>query len=94
MGLLGAVSQGYYLIDAIGGPHVDFAENRFALPVCGFAVQSGRASAPVAGAWLCGRISTLLQNIAGVARDLAFHPLNGMIGSPTLLVTGLELRKG
>jgi len=94
VGLLGAVSQGYYLIDATGGPQVDFAENRFALPVCGFAVQSGRASAPVAGAWLCGKITTFLQSIAGVARDLAFHPLNGMIGSPTLLVTGLELRKG
>jgi predicted Zn-dependent protease len=92
--LLGAIAQGYYLIDATGGARFDFAENRFALPVCGFAVQSGRASAPVSGAWLCGKISALLQNIAGVARDLAFHPLNGMIGSPTLLVAGLELRKG
>jgi predicted Zn-dependent protease len=93
-GLLGAVTQGYYLIDVTGGPHFDLTENRFALPVCGFAVQSGRATAPVAGAWLCGKISQLLQNIAGIGRDLAFHPLNGMIGSPTLLVTGLELRKG
>jgi PmbA protein len=91
--LLGSIAQGYYLIDATGGARFDFAENCFALPVCGFAVQSGRASAPVAGAWLCGKISTLLQNIAGIGRDLAFHPLNGMIGSPTLLVTGLELRK-
>jgi PmbA protein len=93
-GLLGAIAQGYYLIDATGGARFDFAENRFALPVCGFAVQSGRASVPVAGAWLCGTISHLLQNITGIGRDLAFHPLNGMIGSPTLLVTGLELRKG
>jgi PmbA protein len=92
--LLGAVEQGYYLIDATGGPRFDWPENRFALPVCGFAVQSGRASAPVAGAWLCGKISALLQNIQGVARDLAFQPLNGMIGAPTLLVSGLELRRG
>lgn len=94
LALLGSVAQGYYLIDATGGARFDFAENFFALPVCGFAVESGRASAPVAGAWLCGKISTLLQNIVGVGRDLAFHPLNGMIGSPTLLVTGLEMRKG
>jgi len=93
LALLGAVAQGYYLIDATGGARFDFAENTFALPVCGFAVESGRATSPIAGAWLCGKISTLLQNIAGVGRDLAFHPLNGMIGSPTLLVTGLEMRK-
>jgi PmbA protein len=94
LALLGAVAQGYYLIDATGGARFDFAENTFALPVCGFAVESGRATAPVAGAWLCGKISTLLQNITGVGRDLAFHPLNSMIGSPTLLVTGLEMRRG
>jgi predicted Zn-dependent protease len=92
--LLSSVTQGYYLIDVTGGARFDFAENFFALPVCGFAVESGRASAPVAGAWLCGKISTLLQNILGVGRDLSFHPLNGMIGSPTLLVTGLEMRRG
>jgi hypothetical protein len=27
-----------------------------------------------------------------VARDLTFFPLDGMIGAPSLLVTGLELR--
>lgn len=92
--LLGAVSQGYYLIDATGSGTFDLAADRFALPVCGFAVQAGRASAPVAKAWLCGGIGTFLKGIAGVGRDLTFHPLDGMIGSPTLLVTGLELRSG
>ena len=92
--LLGSISSGYYLIDATGPGRFDLAENSFALPVCGFAVQSGRASAPVAGAWLCGRIGALLQGVAGVGRDLSFHPLNGMIGAPTVLATGLELRGG
>jgi hypothetical protein len=32
--------------------------------------------------------------VAGIGRDLTFYPLDGMIGSPTLLATGLELRKG
>lgn len=90
--LLGSIAQGYYLIDATGAGHFDLNEGLFALPVCGFAVEAGRASAPVAGAWLCGRIATFLQGIAAVGRDLTFHPLGGMIGSPTLLVTGLELR--
>jgi predicted Zn-dependent protease len=92
--LLGSVAQGYYLIDVTGPGRFDLADDRFALPVCGFAVQSGRASAPVAGAWLCGGIGTFLKGIAGVGRDLTFHPLDGMIGSPTVLATGLEVSKG
>ncbi len=90
--LLGSISQGYYLIDVSGGGRFDLAAGSFAIPVCGFAVQGGRASAPVANAWLCGRIADLLQGIAGIGRDLTFHPLLGMIGSPTVLVHGLELR--
>jgi predicted Zn-dependent protease len=93
-GLLGAVARGWYLIDVTGPGRFDLAADRFALPVCGFAVQSGRASAPVAGAWLCGGIGSFLKGIIGVGRDLTFHPLDGMIGSPTVLVTGLELRAG
>jgi predicted Zn-dependent protease len=92
--LLGAVAQGYYLIDATGPGRFDLAGDRFALPVCGFAVESGRASAPVAGAWLHGGIGTFLKGIVGVGRDLTFHPLDGMIGAPTVLVSGLELRGG
>ncbi len=92
--LLGSVTQGYYLIDVTGPGRFDLAADRFALPVCGFAVQSGRASAPVAGAWLCGAIGAFLKGIAGVGRDLTFHPLDGMIGAPTVLVAGLELSKG
>jgi predicted Zn-dependent protease len=92
--LLGAMLQGYYLIDATGPGRFDLATDRFALPVCGFAVEAGRASAPVAKAWLCGGIGAFLKGIVGVGRDLTFHPLDGMIGSPTLLATGLELRAG
>jgi PmbA protein len=90
--LLGSMAHGYYLIDVTGGGHFDLGEGTFALPVCGFAVERGRASAPVARAWLCGGTGDLLQGIAGVGRDLTFQPLHGMIGAPTVLVTGLELR--
>jgi predicted Zn-dependent protease len=92
--LLGAVDRGYYLIDVTGPGRFDLAADRFALPVCGFAVQSGRASAPVAGAWLSGGIGAFLKGIMGVGRDLTFHPLDGMIGAPTVLVAGLELLAG
>ncbi len=64
--LLGAIPQGYYLIDATGPGRFDLAADRFALPVCGFAVEAGRASAPVARAWLCGGIGAFLKGIVGV----------------------------
>lgn len=90
--LLGAVARGYYLLEATAAGRFDNDGDRFALPVCGFAVQSGRASAPVAKAWLCGSLGGFLRGVEGVARDLAFLPLDGLIGSPTLLATGLEIR--
>lgn len=90
--LLGSISRGYYLIDVSGGGRFDLGAGTFALPVCGFAVEGGRASAPVARAWLCGGIGDLLQGVAGAGRDLTFLPLTGMIGAPTVLATGLELR--
>jgi PmbA protein len=92
--LLGSIARGYYLIDVSGGGRFDLGNGTFALPVCGFAVEGGRASAPVARAWLCGGIGDLLQGIAGAGRDLTFLPLAGMIGAPTVLVGGLELRAG
>ncbi|HYN22266.1 MAG TPA: metallopeptidase TldD-related protein [Thermoanaerobaculia bacterium] len=92
--LLGSMAHGYYLIDVTGSGRFDLGAGTFALPVCGFAVEHGRASAPVARAWLCGSVGDLLQGIAGVGRDLTFQPLQGMIGAPTVLATGLELRGG
>ena len=90
--LLAGLARGYYLLDAAGAGSFDFAQDRFELPVCGFAVTSGRAVAPVSRALLAGGIGALLRGVQAVARDLAFLPLDGMIGSPSLLVTGLALR--
>jgi hypothetical protein len=41
---------------------------------------------------LAGGIGALLRGVGAVARDLRFFPLGGMIGAPTLLLTGLEIR--
>jgi len=90
--LLASVKIGTYLIDALGPARFDFATGSFALPVCGLAVENGKATAPIGHAWLSGEISDLLRGIVGVGRDLAFLPLDGMVGSPTLLVKGLVLR--
>jgi PmbA protein len=90
--LLGGVARGYYLLDTLGAVDLDADSGRFSVPVCGFAVQGGRATAPVGEAIVMGSIGGLLRNILGVGRDLSFFPLAGMIGSPSLLVAGLEIR--
>ena len=91
--LLGGVARGYYLLEQRGAGRFDLAAGELAVPVCGFAVRGGRAAAPISGGWLCGTIGAFLRGVVGVARDLAFLPLDGMIGAPTLLATGLELRR-
>lgn len=90
--LLAEVARGYYLIDVDGPPVVDWTEGRFSVPVVGFAVERGRPASPLAGAKVEGGVGTLLRGIDAAARDLAFFPLaGGMIGAPTLRVTGLEM---
>ncbi|HEX5759565.1 MAG TPA: metallopeptidase TldD-related protein, partial [Thermoanaerobaculia bacterium] len=90
--LLGGIDRGAYLIDTTGAPQIDWSAARFTLSVCGFAVSGGRAAAPLAGARISGNIAALLQGIRAAARDLTFFPGDGMLGAPTLLVSGLELR--
>jgi PmbA protein len=91
--LLAAVSRGYYLIEAPSAGEFDLESDRFRLPVSGFALRQGKAVSPLAGAELVGSISGWLHGIQASARDLEFRSLAGMLGSPTTLVTGLELRQ-
>lgn len=90
--LAAAVSRGYHLIDALGPARVDLAGDRLAIPVCGVALRAGRRGKPFAGSWLYGGVGAFLQGLRAVGSDLAFLPLGGLIGAPSLLVTGLELR--
>lgn len=91
--LLSEIARGYYLIDVDGAPKVDWAEGRISLPVLGFAIERGRPAAAIAGATVEAGIGPFLRGIDAVARDLSFFPLaGGMIGAPSMLVTGLEIR--
>ena len=90
--LAASVGRGYRLVDTLGPARFDFDADRLAMPVCGFAIRGGKTAEPIAGSWLCGGIAALLQGIRTVADDLTFLPLGGLIGSPSLLVGGLELR--
>ncbi|HUO86694.1 MAG TPA: metallopeptidase TldD-related protein, partial [Thermoanaerobaculia bacterium] len=90
--LLADLARGYYLLDAAGPVSVDLEAATFSLRVAGFAVQSGRAVAPAGGLVLAGAVGTLWRGVQAVARDLDFVVDDGLVGSPTVLVTGLELR--
>lgn len=92
--LLGDLTRGYYLLAAEGAARVDLEASRFAVPVAGFAIENGRATGSVGSTWLVGGISSFLHGIVAVARDLSFSPRGaGMIGAPSTLVKGLELRR-
>jgi predicted Zn-dependent protease len=92
--LLGGLRRGYYLLAAEGTPRLDLETLRFAVPVSGFSIDSGRPVGSVAGAWLLGSVSTFLNGLLQTARDLTFQMQGGgLVGSPTLHVRGLELRQ-
>lgn len=92
--LLGDLTRGYYLLATEGAARVDLEASRFAVPVAGFAIEGGRATGSVSSSWLVGGLSSLLQGIVAVARDLTFSPRGaGLIGTPSTLVKGLELRR-
>jgi PmbA protein len=91
-GLLADLVRGYYFVDVEGPATLDPEGDRFSVPVMGFAVQSGRPSAPVKGVRLQGSLRALLRGVAGVARDLRLVPRGrGVVGAPTLLLSGVEV---
>ena len=90
--LAASIGRGYRLVDTLGPGRFDFDADRLAIPVCGFAIRGGRTEEPFTETWLCGGIAAFLQGIRAVADDLVFQPLSGVIGSPSLVVGGLELR--
>lgn len=90
--LLERMVRGYYLLDTDGAGSFDYEEGRFSLPVVGFVVDGGAAAAPVANARLSGALGALLRGVEAVGRDLLFQPVaGGLVGSPTLLLRGLEM---
>jgi predicted Zn-dependent protease len=90
--LLSSVTRGYYLLEPLGPGIFDFERDHFRLPVCGFVLRQGQATAPLSRTWVEGGISAFLRNIRAVARDLSFQPLGAMIGAPSLLISGLGVR--
>ena len=90
--IVGAVASGVYLVGVAGQPHFDLAGDRFELKARGLELRPSERR-PVSGVTLSGRVSSLLRGLRSPGRDLRFvrHP-GGVFGSPTVVLTGLELR--
>jgi len=89
--LLTGSGSGNYLLDAEGGVRVDPSSGRFAVAVSGFAMAGGRAVGGLGRRRLVGDLRVWLVGLRARGRDLGFVAGDGMFGSPTLLVDGLEL---
>lgn len=90
--LVASVARGLYALEAEGTPTIDVDEDRFVLPVAGFRLRAGQATAAVRGCEVVGTLRGLFQGLEGVGRDLRFLPFEACFGSPTLLFSGLETR--
>ncbi|MDX1385516.1 MAG: metallopeptidase TldD-related protein [Thermoanaerobaculia bacterium] len=86
--LLAELGRGHYLIGCEEGLDVHGAGA--ALRVFGFAVEAGRAVAPVVGKLIVDP-HRLLSAIDAVGRDLRFIPMGSLFGSPSLVVSGVDL---
>ncbi|MGH9382266.1 MAG: metallopeptidase TldD-related protein, partial [Thermoanaerobaculia bacterium] len=89
--LAGSVRRGYYLFDDGRPARFRFTDDRFTVPVCGYALEKGRARSPLTRTVLTGSVRALLHGVQAVAGDLELFPLGALYGGPTVLVTGLEL---
>ncbi|MGH9442153.1 MAG: metallopeptidase TldD-related protein [Thermoanaerobaculia bacterium] len=84
--LLGRVTRGIYATATCAPIRVDLENDRYSLEVEGWALQAGRAKAPVRSASIRGRLSEFWKNLSGVGDDVRWFPLQSMTGAPTLLL--------
>lgn len=91
--LLGGLQRGYYLLALRGGVRIEKSSQRFTVAVEGFAIEKGHPASPISKGWLTGSVKALFGGLQAVARDLSFVPARrGLVGAPSVLVRGLELR--
>jgi len=84
--LLAGVGRGVFARALTAPVAVDLEGDRFSVEFTGVVILGGRASEPVAGGRVSGRISEFLARIAGVATDRQFFPMPYPVGAPTLYV--------
>lgn len=91
--LLAELERGHYFLESLDRGRFDLEGDRFEIAVGGFAVRDGRPTSTISGARLSGTMTGLLGGLEAVARDLTFFPLGGLLGSPSLLISGLDVNR-
>ncbi|MDQ5859122.1 MAG: metallopeptidase TldD-related protein [Acidobacteriota bacterium] len=84
--LLASVARGVFARAITAPVSVDLALDRYDVQFTGVSIVAGRATEPVAGARVRGRLSDLLAKFTAIGTDLQFFPMPYPVGSPTVLV--------
>ncbi|HZI65707.1 MAG TPA: metallopeptidase TldD-related protein [Thermoanaerobaculia bacterium] len=84
--LLGSVGRGVFARALTAPVSVDLALDRYDVQFTGVSILAGRATEPVAGARVRGRVSELLSRFGAIGTDLQFFPMPYPAGAPTVLI--------
>jgi PmbA protein len=86
--LTGDVQEGIVLEDVMGLHTIDPISGDFSLGCSGDWIVRGRKVRPVKSIAIAGNLFELFRRVVGIGEDLRFF---GGVGSPSLLVEGLEV---
>jgi PmbA protein len=86
--LLGAVDDGFYLIDMMSVGGINPVTGLFSAAACGFRIKKGEVTDPVAGVTVAGKIPDMLRGVEGVGAELGW---SGNFGAPPLAVPDMTV---
>lgn len=86
--LIKQVDRGIYIIEVMGMHTANPVSGDFSVGVSGIYIEKGQLKHPVKEAVYSGNLIELFKNVKGAGNDLKFL---GNIGSPTLLVEGVDI---
>ncbi len=90
--LMGDIDEGFYVIDTIGmHSGVDNISGQISVGAKGLWIKNGRPEKPVKEVTIATDILSFCKSIDKVGSDLAFFPLGGYIGSPSLIVRDITI---
>jgi len=86
--LIREIERGIYVIEVMGMHTANPVSGDFSVGISGIYIEKGEMKYPVRETVISGNLLQLFQNIVALGTDLHFY---GNIGSPTLLVEGIDI---
>ncbi len=86
--LLKIIDRGIYVIDVMGMHTANPISGDFSVGAAGLYIEKGEIKYPLKEVVISGNIGDFFKNITAIGEDLTFY---GNVGSPTLLVEGLDI---